>query len=182
MEIEQARCKNCNTVAVWDADYLWFRKCCNNQHIVGPEGDDYPATAMALPPPVSVKADLVATQRELNQLAGAAAEIGARALAMQAPTVETAPDADSADEITLDASPALLPVPPALTSAQVAHLTSLLNSVDIRLDSKYRAGAIEHGGNLTDMGVIDLIENAIGEAIDQLVYLLTLRSKFDPQP
>jgi hypothetical protein len=49
----------------------------------------------------------------------------------------------------------------------------------VLMDEKYRKGAEEHGGFLGDMTPEDLIANAIDEAIDQLVYLLTLRDKFD---
>jgi len=49
------------------------------------------------------------------------------------------------------------------------------------VDSKYRAGQAEHGGNLFDMITVELVDNAILEAIDQVVYLITLRDKLMKQ-
>lgn len=63
-----------------------------------------------------------------------------------------------------------------MTSEQEKHLISIKKSFDIRVDKKYRKGQEEHGGNLYDMSMLDLIDNTINEAIDQVVYLLTLRN------
>lgn len=42
---------------------------------------------------------------------------------------------------------------------------------------KYEAGAIEHTGNLWEVDRDKLLDYAIEEAIDQVVYLLTLKGK-----
>ncbi len=65
----------------------------------------------------------------------------------------------------------------ALTVKQEQHLNNIQIWLEHRLDLKYRRGALEHGGELEDMNKYDLLENAIDEAIDQVVYLLTLRTK-----
>lgn len=64
-----------------------------------------------------------------------------------------------------------------MTAQQERHLNQIQTDLEHRLDLKYRAGAAEHGGNLDNMDKYDLLESAIDEAIDQVVYLLTLRSK-----
>lgn len=64
-----------------------------------------------------------------------------------------------------------------LTDRQARHLNEIQTTLEHRLDLKYRRGAIEHGGDLDAMDKFDLLENAIDEALDQVVYLLTLRSK-----
>jgi hypothetical protein len=60
---------------------------------------------------------------------------------------------------------------------QEQHLLSLQSECTWLMDQKYRKGQEEHGGNLFDMAPIDLLDNAINEAIDQVVYLITLRQK-----
>jgi len=64
-----------------------------------------------------------------------------------------------------------------LSSDEFAHLRFLKQEVVVRLDTKYREGAIKHGGDLMDKTPLQLNDEAIAEAIDQLVYLLTLRKK-----
>jgi len=46
-----------------------------------------------------------------------------------------------------------------------------------RLDIKYRKGSKENDGDLLEMDIITLIDNAIDESIDQISYLQTLRRK-----
>jgi len=43
--------------------------------------------------------------------------------------------------------------------------------------AKYRKGAEEHGGNLWDLSEDELLDEAINEAIDQVIYLLTIKLK-----
>ena len=43
------------------------------------------------------------------------------------------------------------------------------------VDSKYKAGAREHDGDLLDMPILQLLNEAIEENIDQFTYLTTLR-------
>ena len=57
------------------------------------------------------------------------------------------------------------------------HLCNLLNRPVELMDRKYTEGAIKHGGDLLDKTPSQLVDEAIGEAIDQLVYLLTLKEK-----
>ena len=64
-----------------------------------------------------------------------------------------------------------------MTPAQESHLAEILNKTSQIISTKYRNGQAEHGGNLFDMSLIDLIDNGIAEAADQLTYLLTARSK-----
>jgi len=64
-----------------------------------------------------------------------------------------------------------------MTPEQKAHLSYILSEALSRIDDKYQKGAAEHGGTLSDMSATELLENAIDEAIDQVVYLLTLRQK-----
>lgn len=64
-----------------------------------------------------------------------------------------------------------------MTDKQERHLNQIQTDLEQRLDLKYRCGAAEHGGDLDEMDKYDLLESAIDEAIDQVVYLLTLRSK-----
>ena len=64
-----------------------------------------------------------------------------------------------------------------MTEEQEEHLLQIKESFYHLADTKYRAGQAEHGGNLFDMSAIELLDNAIDEAVDQVVYLLTLRSK-----
>lgn len=46
------------------------------------------------------------------------------------------------------------------------------------IDAKYRAGQEAHGGNLFDLTEVQLIDEALMEAVDQMTYLITLRSKY----
>lgn len=59
------------------------------------------------------------------------------------------------------------------------HLMKLKINTAVAMDEKYRAGQAEHGGFLGEMGAGELLDNAIDEAIDQVVYLLTLRDKLN---
>ena len=62
-----------------------------------------------------------------------------------------------------------------MTKEQEKHLKRIKNMIDGRLDFKYRKGAEEHNGDLLQLGNRELIDESINEAIDLLVYLLTLR-------
>lgn len=57
------------------------------------------------------------------------------------------------------------------------HLGDLREEISKRVNLKYRKGNAEHGGDIHDFTEYQLLENAIDEAIDQLIYLLTLRNK-----
>jgi hypothetical protein len=64
-----------------------------------------------------------------------------------------------------------------LSPAQEDHLRNIKADFDAAVDRKYRAGAAEHGGNLWDKSPLQLCEEAIAEAIDQVTFLLTLRNQ-----
>lgn len=64
-----------------------------------------------------------------------------------------------------------------MTPQQKAHVTKLQSEATDRIGTKYTKGAQEHGGNIWDLTPSRLINEAIDEAIDQVVYLLTLRDQ-----
>ena len=64
-----------------------------------------------------------------------------------------------------------------MTDEQEEHLEFIQDEFVDLVEDKYRKGQAEHGGNLFDMPTLDLVNNAIDEAIDQVVYLLTLKQK-----
>ena len=62
-----------------------------------------------------------------------------------------------------------------MTPAQEMHLSSIKRRAVELIDRKYRRGQAEHGGDLWDLSVEALVADAIDEAVDQLVYLLTIK-------
>lgn len=62
-----------------------------------------------------------------------------------------------------------------MTPEQEQHLARVKGMVDAAIDTKYRAGQKEHGGDLFTLSKEALVAAAIDEAIDQVVYLVTLR-------
>lgn len=66
-----------------------------------------------------------------------------------------------------------------LTQRQVDHLNRIEAEVSRRIVDKYIRGAHEHGGDLQDMSVIELIDSAIDETIDLAVYLSTLKERLE---
>jgi hypothetical protein len=64
-----------------------------------------------------------------------------------------------------------------MTKEQESHLTSIKLSFSALVDAKYRKGQSEHGGDLFRKDVAWLVDQAIAEAVDQIVYLLTLRER-----
>lgn len=73
--------------------------------------------------------------------------------------------------ITVDLSDKLDRIEP----EQREHARTIVREFAQQMTEKYAAGALEHGGNLWDMGNEQLLDNAIEEAIDQVVYLMTIR-------
>lgn len=62
-----------------------------------------------------------------------------------------------------------------MTQERCDHLALLNSEIIRRVSEKYSKGQAEHGGNLWEKpGILDM---AIDEAIDQLVYLLTLKTQ-----
>lgn len=66
---------------------------------------------------------------------------------------------------------------PVLTPDQAHHVAELVKEFAFEMTEKYIKGQREHGGNLWDLPIDALLNNAIDEAIDQVVYLLTLKRK-----
>jgi hypothetical protein len=64
-----------------------------------------------------------------------------------------------------------------VTRAQEAHLARVKKKFVLLVDAKYRAGAAEHGGELLALPDLIILDFAIDEAIDQIVYLLSLRER-----
>lgn len=66
-----------------------------------------------------------------------------------------------------------------MTEQQEKHLNELKTIIGILLNNKYRKGQEVHQGNLFDLSVGELLDEAINEAIDQITYLLTAKSKLN---
>lgn len=64
-----------------------------------------------------------------------------------------------------------------MTASQEAHLSRVKAEFCLLVDAKYRAGAAEHGGELLDVPALHILDLAIEEAIDQVVYLLSLKER-----
>ena len=62
-----------------------------------------------------------------------------------------------------------------MTEEQEEHLKRIKTKFALRLDSKYRLGQKEHGGDLMHNNTIQLLDKAIAETTDLIVYLETLR-------
>jgi len=62
-----------------------------------------------------------------------------------------------------------------MTNEQESHLKRIKSNFISKVDTKYRAGQKEHGGDLMHNNALALIDMAISEAVDQVVYLETLR-------
>ncbi len=64
-----------------------------------------------------------------------------------------------------------------MTTVQEGHLSEIKSHFLYHVDTKYRKGQREHGGNLFDLTPLQLVEAALDEAVDQFTYLVTLRDK-----
>lgn len=64
-----------------------------------------------------------------------------------------------------------------MTPEQESHLQRVKDEFVELVDSKYRKGQAEHGGDLFSQPELNLLDMAISEAIDQVVYLLTLKER-----
>jgi hypothetical protein len=64
-----------------------------------------------------------------------------------------------------------------MTPEQEQHLATIKTRFSVLCDAKYRKGQKEHGGDLFAMCPLKLVDNALEEAIDQVVYLDTLRER-----
>ena len=66
-----------------------------------------------------------------------------------------------------------------ITPQQERHLERIKDMAASRIDQKYRRGALFHGGYLLADASAILLEAAIDEAVDQVVYLLSLRERLE---
>lgn len=66
-----------------------------------------------------------------------------------------------------------------MSPEQEAHLKEVLAVSHLLINDKYRHGQKAHGGNLFDLSASQLIDEAINEAVDQLVYLLTAKERIN---
>ena len=64
-----------------------------------------------------------------------------------------------------------------MTRRQEQHLVAVIHSVSRRIDRKYRAGAVEHSGDIRDLTPVQLVEEALNEVADLFVYLETVKVK-----
>lgn len=64
-----------------------------------------------------------------------------------------------------------------MESEQEAHLQRVQARFTVALSRKYRTGQKEHGGNLWQKR--GMLDRAIEEAIDQVIYLMTLKEQFE---
>lgn len=67
-----------------------------------------------------------------------------------------------------------------MTSEQMAHAFRIAGDFSRLMHDKYEKGAKEHGGNIWDKDSDWLLDQAIDEAIDQVVYLITLKRDVMP--
>jgi hypothetical protein len=62
-----------------------------------------------------------------------------------------------------------------MTPEREAHLKRIKARFANNVEKKYREGQREHGGDLMHNNLLALVEMAISEAVDQVVYLETIR-------
>ena len=66
-----------------------------------------------------------------------------------------------------------------MTPEQKTHVARIDATFSSLMTKKYEAGQKEHGGNLFEVSITELVDFAIEEAIDQVVYLLTLKEQLE---
>lgn len=64
-----------------------------------------------------------------------------------------------------------------MTEEQQAHVDRIKSDFRGKVQAKYANGVKEHGGNLWERDALYLVEQAMDEAMDQYVYLHTLRER-----
>jgi predicted PolB exonuclease-like 3'-5' exonuclease len=64
-----------------------------------------------------------------------------------------------------------------MTPEQNQHLQTVLAHFEYEATEKYMNGQAEHGGNLFELPLLELIREAKKEAIDQYIYLDTAEQK-----
>lgn len=68
-----------------------------------------------------------------------------------------------------------------ITKAHRDHAAEIATYFTKREIPKYTAGVKEHGGNIWELTALELVDNALEEAVDQFVYLYTLKQKLEGQ-
>lgn len=68
---------------------------------------------------------------------------------------------------------------PTMTPRAEEHLQRIITETTQDLRDKYRKGNAEHGDDLLDMPPLQLVEEALAEALDQVAYLRTLKMKLE---
>ena len=69
-----------------------------------------------------------------------------------------------------------------MTPKHSEHLAYILDRTQALLSAKYEKGAKEYGNHLRDdYTTSQLLDNAIEEAIDMVVYLLTMKQKIEEE-
>lgn len=66
-----------------------------------------------------------------------------------------------------------------MTEEQEKHLERVQQQSVKAIDSKYRRGQAEHGGDLFRMPIEELLQNALDENTDQRVYILTAMERME---
>lgn len=66
-----------------------------------------------------------------------------------------------------------------MTEEQQNHVKGIAEKFATLMSTKYEKGVKEHGGNLWEVGIHDMVDMALDEAIDQVVYLMTLKEQLD---
>lgn len=71
-----------------------------------------------------------------------------------------------------------------MTIEQVKKLSLILDTFAEKYPPKYKAGAEEHGGTISDMSALDLAYNLLEEGMDTVAYAVILIEKLqqDKQP
>lgn len=64
-----------------------------------------------------------------------------------------------------------------MSDEQERNLEYVKTRFEALCDKKYRKGAEEHKGDLFEVDSLTLVDYAIDEAVDQVVYLLTLKRR-----
>lgn len=67
-----------------------------------------------------------------------------------------------------------------MSDEQKEHRAKIMQQASMLIHAKYEKGAREHHSLLTDYDAHWLLDSAIEEALDQIVYLLTLKDKLYP--
>jgi hypothetical protein len=62
-----------------------------------------------------------------------------------------------------------------ITTDHLNHVEHLIKVASGKIRYKYIKGVLEHGGNLWEHSMMELLNQSIDETVDNLVYLLTLR-------